>query len=459
MRFSSPLLSPPLLSSPLLSFPRPSPPPPPPSPPPSPLLFILLRRPLSPLPATPPLLFLSLPFAGWARRRRRDKRRGGATCCPLARALRGAMAGAQLSDEESRRYILSLERSSRHSPLWNSHFVHKRPAERMAILLDGWPPVAALNLGAVCLQRWARGHRARVLIVMSTLQTGLRAGYGGRVPDASRRVAAAAARASEAARARRASRTERQARVLSGEVLSNTETSLISRFLEAKLRLATFGIQDIDFPTWALMRLQAWFRMVSWRRYFLLVRSPLLLLAAASIQYEWRSREYERRRRSRRRRQQSPDLKAALLVQHRWRCYTNRMIFRYFRDLINFREQGDPAQLLRSINPKEAALMDIAISAHVRFRLGGSTFPPTIYYKVFTHGAVTDVCAFAPRDYTAHKKATPVVLHNKDKPAQMENKDDRKGWYRRIENNGWRPVRPTARDAIDHPHPNTPPRV
>mmetsp|Transcript_21215 Transcript_21215/g.59267 ORF Transcript_21215/g.59267 Transcript_21215/m.59267 type:complete len:348 (+) Transcript_21215:2-1045(+) len=215
---------------------------------------------------------------------------------------------------------------------------------------------------------------------------------------------------------------------------------VISRFLEAKLRLATFGIQDIDFPTWALMRLQAWFRMVSWRRYFLLVRSPLLLLAAASIQYEWRSREYERRRRSRRRRQQSPDLKAALLVQHRWRCYTNRMIFRYFRDLINFREQGDPAQLLRSINPKEAALMDIAISAHVRFRLGGSTFPPTIYYKVFTHGAVTDVCAFAPRDYTAHKKATPVVLHNKDKPAQMENKDDRKGWYRRIENNGWRPV-------------------
>jgi hypothetical protein len=32
---------------------------------------------------------------------------------------------------------------------------------------------------------------------------------------------------------------------------------------------------------------------------------------------------------------------------------------------------------------------------------GGCTFPPVIYYKIFTHRPVTDMCAFSPKDYTA----------------------------------------------------------
>jgi hypothetical protein len=38
---------------------------------------------------------------------------------------------------------------------------------------------------------------------------------------------------------------------------------------------------------------------------------------------------------------------------------------------------------------------------HVRFRLGGATFPPLIFYKIYTHRPVTDMCAFSPRDYVA----------------------------------------------------------
>jgi hypothetical protein len=117
--------------------------------------------------------------------------------------------------------------------------------------------------------------------------------------------------------------------------------------------------------------------------------------------------------------------------------------------MILFREQGDPAQLLRCINPKEAALMDRALGCHVRFRLGGATFPPTIYYKVFTHGAVTDVCAFAPRDYTAHKQPLPVVLHNKEKPRAAAGRSAKAGWYRRWENNGWRPVSEQLLQSVD----------
>ena len=46
-------------------------------------------------------------------------------------------------------------------------------------------------------------------------------------------------------------------------------------------------------------------------------------------------------------------------------------IFRYYKDLINFKEKGDPAQLLKSVNPGEASLLDGATKSHIRFRLGG----------------------------------------------------------------------------------------
>ena len=49
--------------------------------------------------------------------------------------------------------------------------------------------------------------------------------------------------------------------------------------------------------------------------------------------------------------------------------------------------------------------MDHASGLYVRFRLGGTMFPPLIYYKVFTKTAVTDLNAFAPRHYHSERKA------------------------------------------------------
>ena len=95
-------------------------------------------------------------------------------------------------------------------------------------------------------------------------------------------------------------------------------------------------------------------------------------------------------------------------------------------------------QLLKSINPAEAGLLDAASRCHIRFRLGGERFPPLIYYKIFAAGGIVDINAFAPRDYNAlkkeHKKDTINVRF--DKP---EN-DNCDGWYQRIERNGWRPI-------------------
>ncbi|XP_059900694.1 protein MFI-like isoform X4 [Gadus macrocephalus] len=63
-------------------------------------------------------------------------------------------------------------------------------------------------------------------------------------------------------------------------------------------------------------------------------------------------------------------------------------------------------------------------------------FPPSIYYKIFTHRPIVDMCANSPKDYTlpGHKCPVPRQTHN-GLPLIPEN---RSTWYRRVENNGWR---------------------
>lgn len=125
-----------------------------------------------------------------------------------------------------------------------------------------------------------------------------------------------------------------------------------------------------------------------------------------------------------------PDCNAAAMkVQAAWRCYINKAIFRFYRDLINFREKADPLSVLKTINPQEAAMVDRSFGIHVRFRLGGTLFPPMIFYKIFTHSSLVDVNAFAPRDYVAERRIPADKVKARGKFA-----------YCRSENNGWRPV-------------------
>ncbi|WIA22348.1 hypothetical protein OEZ85_004660 [Tetradesmus obliquus] len=86
--------------------------------------------------------------------------------------------------------------------------------------------------------------------------------------------------------------------------------------------------------------------------------------------------------------------RAARAIQDAWRRFTSRRIFRYYRDLIRFREAGDPRAMLRCINVREAALVDAAAGLVVRFRLGGSSFPPLVFYKIFTYRPVTGTHSF-----------------------------------------------------------------
>ncbi|XP_050784335.1 protein MFI isoform X1 [Gopherus flavomarginatus] len=120
-----------------------------------------------------------------------------------------------------------------------------------------------------------------------------------------------------------------------------------------------------------------------------------------------------------------------------WYIYTslqNVRVFRYYKELIGFRGVGDPHLLMKFIDPREAELLDAAAGVYVRFRLGGTKYPPSIYYKIFTHRPIVDMCANSPKDYTkpTYKQLLPKAIHGKIW------KDDHSGWYKRVENNGWR---------------------
>ncbi|XP_066438186.1 protein MFI isoform X1 [Eleutherodactylus coqui] len=128
--------------------------------------------------------------------------------------------------------------------------------------------------------------------------------------------------------------------------------------------------------------------------------------------------------------------RAARVIQKAFRRLLDLNVFKYFKNLISFKGRGDPRLMLKCINPCEAGLIDAASGVHVRFRLGGTKFPPNIYYKLFTHQPIVDMCANSPKDYTKQsvKQLLPRQIHNHGVIPEQ----DRNGWYTRVENNGWR---------------------
>lgn len=182
-------------------------------------------------------------------------------------------------------------------------------------------------------------------------------------------------------------------------------------------------------------------------------------VAAATIQRAWIDARYRRTRRTHRRRGRRLFLTkqdaAAGAIQSLWRGFVSRSVFRFYVQLIRFRERGDPAVMLRAINPNESGLVDPAAGLHVRFRLGGAVFPPTVYYRIYTHASVADIGSFAPKDYTRERqqRVAGAARHNRPAPtaglsasaaaalaAKRREAEQRRFWYRRVENNPWRPI-------------------
>ncbi|TYZ68352.1 hypothetical protein PybrP1_012570 [[Pythium] brassicae (nom. inval.)] len=224
----------------------------------------------------------------------------------------------------------------------------------------------------------------------------------------------------------------------------------------------SFG-DERGFHSFTAMRVQAWFRMQRLRWAYTLERFPVYHIAALQIQYAWKAHCQRGLvgRAAAAAAGPPPRIRAALRLQAAWRSYTNKRIYRYYRDLIAFQDAGDPAMMLRAINPGEASLLDASMGALVRFRLGGVAFPPTIYYKIFTRRAVCDLNAFSPKNYAlAQCQAAPSRHRHQHRPSRLGPEpaqsvfirvghsfhrakmalQDTRSWYQRLEHNGWRPV-------------------
>ncbi|KAM4544140.1 protein MFI-like [Fundulus diaphanus] len=125
---------------------------------------------------------------------------------------------------------------------------------------------------------------------------------------------------------------------------------------------------------------------------------------------------------------------AAKIIQRAWRRYVCKEVFRHIQKLIHHCNQQDPQTILRTVNPREAELLDAAAGVFIRFRLGGVTFPPKVYYKIFTYRPIVDLCSSSPRDY--YQLGLKKLLVQKSDPAPKRTEES--GWYKRVENNNWR---------------------
>lgn len=201
----------------------------------------------------------------------------------------------------------------------------------------------------------------------------------------------------------------------------------LERSLLHPIAVEGLSIQNTPFNVWCAVRIQA-----VWRGHHSRVMQRRLQLypnpvAAETIQWAWK--RYQKTVLVPERNRQI----AARLLQKWWRGRSLRLVFARLAALISFWDRGNPAAMLRSINPVEAKLLDVASGAHVRFRLSGTHWPPSVVYKVFTHRPVVDMGAFSPKYYAAIQDF-----------GRVENPGLRQAimaqWYKRVECNEWRPV-------------------
>ncbi|XP_074070344.1 uncharacterized protein CXorf58 homolog isoform X2 [Macrotis lagotis] len=77
---------------------------------------------------------------------------------------------------------------------------------------------------------------------------------------------------------------------------------------------------------------------------------------------------------------------AAQVIQRAWFSHMDKMMFQLLKHTICAAENCVTHEILKKVCPSEAALVrDPSVQCKVRFRFGGSNFPPFIVFKIFLH--------------------------------------------------------------------------
>lgn len=328
---------------------------------------------------------------------------------------------------------------------WKSAFTHLCTRRRREIIRERWRmPMAAMNLAARVVQSAFRGYLIRRLLS----------------PDGSgdELISAIERKCKERAARRDAALTTKER--AEGDTMTGTE-----RFQERVV--AREGVQDIRGVAASLVQAAA--RGYLARKRWSWYKHDMYHIAAMEIQYAFRcARIYRRERGSRHYTVEERD--ACAIVQRAWTRHRDVRAYRSLRTICCHLGDGDPRVLLRTLSPDDVYACDPTMKSVVRLRLGGTRFPPTIYFKVFTRSAVCDVNAFAPRNYAKEREGTSDDEEEDDvDPTSTENLSSerrflrvgktfvavdmrpnvsRDGWYERVENNGWRPIFVSPEDEI-----------
>ncbi|PVD18639.1 hypothetical protein C0Q70_21189 [Pomacea canaliculata] len=77
---------------------------------------------------------------------------------------------------------------------------------------------------------------------------------------------------------------------------------------------------------------------------------------------------------------------AILTIENAWLSYRNKHMFHLLKHSVCAAESSLSGEILRKVCPREAELLcDKSFQIKVRFRFGGSEFPPIIFFKIFYH--------------------------------------------------------------------------
>lgn len=76
--------------------------------------------------------------------------------------------------------------------------------------------------------------------------------------------------------------------------------------------------------------------------------------------------------------------RAAGVIERAYLSYRDKQMFTLLKHAVRAAEQSWTHEILRKISPREAELVnDPSVNAKVRFRFGGSEFPPIILFKIY----------------------------------------------------------------------------
>lgn len=118
---------------------------------------------------------------------------------------------------------------------------------------------------------------------------------------------------------------------VSGQHASATQI-LRSKFLTSPFNVMTRS-EEHCLRDFCAALIQATYKMSLTRRLFKYHRFAMYHIAAIQIQWAWRGFLERKKKKV----QKSEDEIAAERIQKAWRAYTNVKIFRYYKDLINFK--------------------------------------------------------------------------------------------------------------------------